>query len=207
MAEKKQPGNETISFNYNYSDRFELEDVENRRLYLNCDIDENIFDNVWYHIMRYNRIDKDKAISERKPIIIYINTEGGNVSDGFGLIDAIKNSRTPVYTVNIALAASMGFLIYIAGHKRYAMPHSEFLMHDGSGLAYDSTAKLRDRIEFETGEMAQSIKDYVIDNTNIDEQLYDEKYRTEWYFLPNTGREIGVVDYIIGQDCGIEEIV
>lgn len=194
-------------YNYCYEDRFQEEDLENRRLYLNGEIDGNVIDNIVYYIMRYNRIDKGISISERKPIILYINSPGGSVVDGYGVIDTILFSETPVYTVNVALCASMGFLIYLAGTKRYSMPHSEFLLHDGSTMGFDSMAKMKDRMEFETIQLEKMTKEYIMSRTNINEKLYDEKYRVEWYFLPNEGKSIGAVDYIIGEDSGINEIV
>ena len=197
----------TETYNYCYEDKFQMEDVEGRRLYLNCTIDETVVDTAVYQIMRYNRMDKDIPVEDRKPIIIYINSPGGCVSDGYSLIDAIRLSKTPVYTVNLALAASMGFLIFIAGHKRYAMPHSEFLLHDGSTFAVDSTAKLRDRIEFETIELENETRRYILSRTRIDEELYNEKYRCEWYFLPQKAKEVGATDYIIGEDCEMDEII
>lgn len=192
--------------NYCFSDRFNIEDLNERNLLINCQINEDIIDDVVYHILRYNRIDKDIPVSERKPIKLYINSPGGSVSDGYGLIDAILTSKTPVYTINQALCASMGFLIFIAGHKRYSMEHSQFLMHDGSTFGWDSTAKMKDRMDFETKELEQMTKNYIISRTNIDEELYNEKYRVEWYFLPDLAKSIGVVDYIVGKDCTIDEI-
>ena len=116
--------------NYCLDDKDEIIDRENRHLYLNDTVDESVIDSLVYMILRFNREDKGKEIKDRKPIILYINSLGGNVSDGYGLIDAILTSKTPVYTVNQAMCASMGFLIYIAGQKRYCMPHAEFLMHE-----------------------------------------------------------------------------
>lgn len=193
--------------NYCLDDKDEIIDRENRHLYLNDTVDESIIDSLVYMILRFNREDKGKEIEDRKPIILYINSPGGNVSDGYGLIDAILTSKTPVYTVNQAMCASMGFLIYIAGQKRYCMPHAEFLMHDGSSFGWDSTAKLKDRIDFETGQLEQMTKRYIISHTKIDEATYDIKYRVEWYFLPKEAKEIGVIDYIVGEDCDIDEII
>ena len=207
MSEKEKDTRITESYNYCYEDKFEMEDSEGRRLYINCLIDESIVDTAVYNILRYNRLDKNIPVEERRPIVIYINSPGGCVSDGYSLIDAIRLSKTPVYTVNLALAASMGFLIFIAGHKRYAMPHAEFLLHDGSTYAVDSTAKLRDRIEFETVELENETKKYILSRTNIDDALYNEKYRCEWYFLPRKAKEIGAVDYIIGEDCELDEVI
>ena len=167
-------------YNYNYADKFDIEDNEQRRIYLNCEIDESIVDSAVYHILRYNRLDKDIPIEDRIPIKIYINSPGGSVSDGYALIDAIRLSKTPVYTINLALAASMGFLIFIAGHKRYCMPHAEFLMHDGSTMGFDSTAKMRDRMEFETVELEKETRKYIMSRTNIDENLYIFPFRLHW---------------------------
>jgi ATP-dependent Clp protease protease subunit len=157
--------------------------------------------------MRYNREDKDKPVDERKPIYLYINSPGGEVVNGYGLIDAILNSKTPVYTVNLAQCASMGFLIFLAGAKRYAMSHAEFLMHDGSTFSWDSTAKAKDRMEFETIQLEKMTKEYIISRTTIDEKLYDEKYRVEWYMLPEEAKSHQICTHIVGTDCEMDDIL
>lgn len=195
------------TYNYTYDDKFTIEDIEERRLYINSSIDEEIIDQIVYHILRFNRLDKWLSVQERKPIILYINSPGGSVCDGYGLIDCIQSSITPIYTVNQALAASMGFLIFLAGHRRYSMIHSEFLMHDGSTAGWDSTAKMKDRMDFETNQLEKMTKDYIMSRTNISNDLYDEKYRVEWYMLPSEAKKHGIVDYIVGKDCTLDEII
>lgn len=194
-------------FSYTLEDKFSMEDMEYRRLYLSAGINEETAGTVIYHILRYNRIDKGVPVDERKPIIIYINSPGGSVVDGYALIDVIQQSTTPVYTVNQGMCASMGFLIFLAGHKRYSMERSEFLMHDGSTYGWDSTAKMKDRMEFETVQVEAMTKNYIIGRTKIDSDLYDAKYRVEWYFLPEEAKQYGVTDYIVGVDCSIDEIL
>lgn len=195
----------TISMDY--TEVYELESLDQRKLYINSDIDEAVIDTIVFHILRYNNMDKGIPKENRIPIILYINSPGGTVSDGYGLIDAIITSKTPVYTVNQAMCASMGFLIFLAGEKRYSMPHAEFLMHDGSTFGYGSTAKMKDRMEFEAGQLEKMTKDYVLKRTKITEKKYDEKYRVEWYMLPSEAKENGVTQYIIGEDCDIDDIL
>ena len=192
---------------YEYQDKFLIEDLENRFLLLNDAIDANVFDTTVYHILRYNRVDADTPIEDRKPIILFINSCGGSISDGYGLIDAIRASKTPVYTVNLGMCASMAFLVFIAGHKRYTMPHSEFLLHDGSIGAVDSTAKFEDLMRFHTEQIEEMTRRYILSQTKISEPKYIEQYRKEWYFLPQEAKELGVVDYIVGEDCDIDEIL
>lgn len=196
----------TENFNYDYLDKFQMEDVENRRLCINGEIDADVIDTIVYHIMRYNRIDKDISIEERKPIIVYINSPGGSLVEGYSIIDIIEASKTPVYTVNIGECCSMGLLIFIAGKERYSFRHGEFLLHDGSSMCAGSTSKLKDRMEFEAFQLERMTKEYILERTAIGEDLYDKRYRDEWYFLPKEGKTLGVVDYIIGEDCTIDEV-
>lgn len=205
MNESKDTNKKVV--NLCMEDTFDIEDLEGRRLYINEQIDETVISSIVYQILRFNRQDKGKPIEDRVPIKLYINSVGGSVPDGYGLIDAIITSKTPVYTINQAMCASMGFLIFIAGAKRYTMPHSEFLMHDGSNVAYGSTAKMKDRMDFELGELEEMTKEYIISRTKITNELYNEKYRMEWYFLPKVAKEHGVADYIVGEDCDIDEII
>lgn len=193
--------------NVTYLEKYEINDLDERRLFINMGIDETIIDSIVYHILRYNRLDKGLKPEDRKPIFLYINSPGGSVVDGYGLIDVIQNSITPVYTINQALCASMGFLIFLAGHKRYSMQRSEFLMHDGSTAGWDSTAKMKDRMDFETKQLEQMTKEYIMSRTTIDDALYNEKYRVEWYMLPEEAKQHGIVDYIVGTDCNLDEII
>lgn len=195
------------TYNYEYSDKFDIEDNEQRRIYINSEIDENIVDTAIYHILRYNRLDKDTPIVSREPIKIYINSPGGSVADGYSLIDAIKLSKTPVYTINLANCLSMALLIFISGHKRFCMPHAEFLLHDGSSGCFDSVSKMQDRLKFESEQIDKMTKEYILSNTSITKEQYEMNMRKEWYFLPQEGKSIGVVDSIIGEDCELDEII
>ena len=188
-------------------DEIELEEIKERRLYINSTIDEDVISGVAFYILKYNREDKGKKKEDRKPIILYINSAGGSVVDGYGLIDIILESNTPVYTVNQALCASMGFLIFLAGEKRYSLPRSEFLMHDGQSFTMDSTSKAIDRMKFEAECVEPMTKKYIMSRTSISSDFYDDKYRVEWYMLPDEARSHNIVTHIVGEDCNIDEIL
>lgn len=190
-----------------YQDRFDIEDVENRRLYINCEIDDDVIDSIVYHILRYNRTDKGVPKEDRKPIIIYLNSPGGSITSGFGLIDVMLASKTPIYTVNQAECYSMGFMIFLAGEKRYGMQNSTYLCHDGQTMAWDSMSKIKDKIEFETGQMEEHMKDYILSRTSIGEALYNERHRMEWYMYPEEAKKYGIVTHIVGKDCDIDDIL
>ena len=194
-------------YSYTLDNKYEIEDLENRRLFVNSEIDSSVVDAIVYHILRYNREDKEIDIKDRKPILLYINSPGGSVPDGYVLIDAIIASKTPVYTINQGYCYSMGFLIFLAGIKRFTMQSSTFLMHDGSTMGWDSTAKMKDRMDFETNQVEKYTKNYIISRTSIDSKLYDKKYRIEWYMYSTEAKEHGICTHIVGQDCSIDEIL
>lgn len=69
-----------------------------------------------------------------------------------------------MYTVNLGYQYSMGFLIGLAGHKRFAVPNAKFLMHDGSNFIWDSGAKAQDKMEFQKKVEAR-IRQYVVERS------------------------------------------
>ena len=185
---------------------FYLKDLKQRKLFLDTDVEQISAGNIAKHIMQYNAEDKGKSIEERKPIILYVASNGGEIDAGFELIDVIRGSKTPVYTVNLGYQYSMGFLIGLAGHKRFAVPNAKFLMHDGSNFIWDSGAKAQDKMEFQKKVEAR-IRQYVVERSHITEEEYDSKLRVEWYLFADEAKEKGFCDYILGVDCDMDDIV
>ena len=75
-------------------------------------------------------------------ITLYINSPGGEVISGLAVYDYIKIMKSPIRTVCIGDAASMGAIIFLAGEKREMLPHTRILIHDPSyGHLYVSGKK------------------------------------------------------------------
>ena len=78
-----------------------------------------------------------------KEIYIYINSPGGSVSAGLAIYDTMRYISSPVATVCIGRAASMGAFLLMAGKKgkRFALPNSRILIHQPSmgGLSGQAT--------------------------------------------------------------------
>lgn len=185
---------------------FYLQDLKQRKLFLNEDVTQFSISEIVKHILQFNHEDRFKAVEERAPIRLYITSNGGEVDSGFELIDVIQNSKTPVYTINLGYQYSMGFLIGLAGHKRFAMPTAKFLMHDGSNFVFNSGAKAQDQMKFQE-RVEQRVKQYVLSRSNVTSEEYDSKLRVEWYLFADEAKDRGFVDCIIGTDCEIDEIV
>lgn len=187
-------------------DYFYIDDLKNRKIFINDEINPYSVSDAVSNIIRFNKEDKGLPIEKRKPILLTITSNGGDVTSGFELIDVILSSKTPVYTINIGWQYSMGFLIGIAGTKRYCMRNSTFLMHDGNSAVWNSGAKAQDQMEFNK-KYDDRIKSYVISRSKLTEEEYNAKLRVEWYMFPEEAKEKGFTDYIIGVDCDIDEII
>lgn len=185
---------------------FYLQDLKQRKLFLNVDIDQFAIADIVKHILQINKEDEGIPTERRRPILVYITSNGGEVDSGFELIDVITSSKTPVYTINLGYQYSMGFLIGLAGHKRFATQNAKFLMHDGSNFVWDSGMKAQDRMDFQR-KIEGRIKQYVLSRSNVTEEEYDSKLRVEWYMFADEAKEKGFVDYIIGEDCDMSEII
>ncbi len=72
---------------------------------------------------------------EQKEISMYINSPGGVVSAGLGIYDTMQYIKSPVSTLCVGQAASMGAVLLAAGApgKRYALPNARIMLHQGSG--------------------------------------------------------------------------
>lgn len=78
-----------------------------------------------------------EAEDPNKDIHLYINSPGGSVTAGFAIYDTMQFIKSPVSTICIGMAASMGAFLLAAGEKgkRYALPNSEVMIHQPLGGA------------------------------------------------------------------------
>ena len=82
---------------------------------------------------------------ENAEITMYVNSNGGLVSEGLALYDVMQSVTAPVRTVCIGAAASMAALLFLSGTKgrREILPHSRIMIHDplvSGGLSGSATA-------------------------------------------------------------------
>lgn len=187
----------------NTSEMKSLEDVSSafdtiERVLFLADVTEEIAEAISHLIRMWNIIDKDKPVEERTPIKLYIDSHGGDVPAGFLIIDSIKMSKTPVYTINMGIAYSMGLCVLAAGHKRFAYPHASFLFHEGStGMSGSIDAgKFKNFSSFYDKVLSQ-LKAYLIENTNMTPELYKEKERDDFWFFTDEAIELGFIDEIL----------
>ena len=162
------------------------------------DIDEENANDIIQFIHEINYLDAGKAEKKREPIILIINSYGGDIYRGFGVVDAIKDSITPVHTVCYGAALSMGFIIMASGHKRSASKHSTFMYHEILWSLNEEKLSSHKR-EVEEGKRIMDIYDSIIlECTNLTKKQLDivKKEHRDWYMSAEDALVYGIIDEI-----------
>ena len=115
--------------------------LKDRIIFLSEDVNQTSASLVIAQLLFLESEDPDKEIS------LYINSPGGSVTDGLGIVDTMNYIKCPVTTICIGMAASMGAVLLASGDKgkRFATPNAEILIHQpliggqGGGLSGQAT--------------------------------------------------------------------
>lgn len=180
-----------------FTDVIEQSSSLNRELLID-EVDEELAPGIEMVIRFWNNADKDIPIEERKPIKIFINSPGGSLTSCFTIIDSIKLSKTPVYTIAIGETYSAGLFIFLAGHKRLCYPNASFLFHEGSttGGGTIDVNKFQNFASF-CKKQISLLKKFVLKNTKISEEWYNEHHNEDYWMFADEAVELGIADKII----------
>lgn len=179
-----------------YEDVMSINSCFKREILLG-DIDPDVGEAICHFIKFYNQLDNENNIpvEKREPIKIFVDSNGGDLCATFSMIDAIRMSKTPVWTINMGSAYSGGFFTFIAGHRRFAYPSSSFLYHEGSTKNEGDANKFQNFTDFYKKEL-QKLKAITLRYTKITEEQYEENRRDDWWLTADEALELGVCDKI-----------
>lgn len=189
---------ENASERKNFDSVLELSQiVADRNLYLG-DIEEGTGDVIDTSIRFWNRVDDEENIpvEERKPIKLYINSGGGSLLATFTIIDAIKMSKTPVWTIAVGSAYSGGFFSFICGHRRFAYPNASFLYHEGNAGTSGTASQFANFAAFYKKQL-EKLKQIVLTNTTIGEEKFNEIQKEDFWMTAEEAVNFGCADEII----------
>ena len=103
--------------------------LKERIVFLGEPIEDHVANLIIAQLLFLESEDQDKDI------MLYINSPGGIVTSGLAIYDTMQYLKAPVSTICIGQAASMGAVLLAAGTKgkRFALPNSRIMLHQGSG--------------------------------------------------------------------------
>ena len=140
--------------------------------------------------------EKEKSVKNPKPIVLYIYSYGGDIEQANFFCDLILSSHVPIITVATGVAMSAGLLIFLAGHRRYAFPHTQLLIHSGSA-AFSGTSEQLEQAQKSYKKQIDSMKDYILERTKIDEKLFNKQRTKDWYVSGQEIIDLGLADRFI----------
>lgn len=163
-------------------DKVERELFENRVIYLNDDISDLTVAEIVPLIHKINLEDKDKNLDEIVPLKIFISTYGGSCYDGWGIVSAIQNSRTPVYTICETYAMSMGLPIFLSGHRKFLGEYASLLYHELRGNASGTRQEVK-RLDKEYDRLQKIYDDYIVKHTKLTQDILNDHQErvSDWY--------------------------
>lgn len=154
-------------------------------------------------IIRFNQMDKGIPAEDRKPIKFFIDSPGGDLETMLAFIGLVEISKTPIWTINAGVAYSAAGLILMSGHKRFALPNSQALIHTGSGQiggTFDQTTEQMKNYK----QMVDKMKNFIISHTKIDLKLFNKNKSKDWFINTEDQLELGIVDTIVSD---LDEII
>jgi ATP-dependent Clp protease, protease subunit len=173
--------------------RFNKKFLEERKIFLWGVVDDDSARDL------VNRLLYLEAAAPGKDITFYINSPGGIVTSGMIIYDTMKMITSPVATVCMGLAASMGSILLSAGTKgkRYIWPHGKVMIHQPSvgmiqGPASDLEIRAREIIK--TKEMGAKI---LADNCGQPIEKVKEDFERDYWMDANESVAYGIVDSIL----------
>ncbi len=118
--------------------QFDKKFIEQRKVFLWGGVDDKSAKDITSRLLYLDAIDPGKEIT------FYINSPGGIVTSGMVVYDTMQMIKSPVSTVCMGMAASMGSILLSGGKKgkRYIFPHGEVMIHQPSGGGQGTSADL-----------------------------------------------------------------
>jgi len=154
---------------------------ENRTFYVDYEIeDDYALIELSKIIIQTNMEEKDIPKEELKPIYLYIHSFGGDVYQANFVADLIMASRIPIITIAMGTAMSSGFILFLAGHRRYCFQHSQLLVHEGYAQ-FGGTASEIEQAQLNYKKQLNDMKAYVLSRTLIDEKTFNKNSKKDWY--------------------------
>ena len=167
---------------------------ESRYIFLSGEVNSELALKVNRQLLAMERVDA------QSPILLWIDSPGGEIFSGFSIYDTVQFIRPPVFTVVAGLAASMGSVIALAAEKsrRFSMPNSKFLIHQPliSGVMRGSASEL----EIHAADIIATKKrlhQLYADRTGTPIATFQELMDRDHWIDPERAKELGLISRIL----------
>ena len=139
-----------------------------------------------------------EAEDPEKDIYLYINSPGGSVTAGMGILDTMNQIRPDVSTICVGFAASMGAFLLSAGAKgkRMSLPHSRIMIHQPLGGAQGQATD----IEIQAKEILyhkRRLNEFLAKHTGQPLEKIEEDTERDFFMSAAESKDYGLIDQVI----------
>jgi ATP-dependent Clp protease protease subunit len=163
-----------------------------RIIFLGSAIDDNVANIVIAQLLFLESDDTEKDI------YLYINSPGGSVYAGLAIYDTMQYLKSPVNTMCMGMAASMGALLLATGTdgKRSALPNSRIMIHQPSGGSQGTAAD----IEIQAKEILyarERLNQILAKHTGQTVERIADDVDRDRFMSPLEAKEYGIIDHVV----------
>ena len=165
--------------------------LKERIIFLGGGIDDNVANLVIAQLLFLEAEGPDKDIH------LYINSPGGVVTAGMAIFDTMRYIKSPVSTICVGQAASMGAVLLAAGEKgkRFSLAHSRIMIHQPlggfQGQATDISIHAREILR-----MKDELNSLLADMTGQPKDKIENDTERDFFMSAEEARDYGLVDAI-----------
>jgi len=137
-----------------------------------------------------------RSESQQKPLFFYIDCQGGSLLEAFAIADLMRSMKTRIITVALGACQSAAVLLCAAGHERYALPNTRFLLHP---LFASCQARL-DEIEAQAKELQVLQNRYVrflSELTQTKQEELAKLCKKESFLSAEEAKQLNIIDQIL----------
>jgi ATP-dependent Clp protease protease subunit len=166
--------------------------LNDRIIFLGEQIDDQVANSVVAQMLHLESADPEKDIS------LYINSPGGSVTAGLGILDTMNFIKCDVSTICLGCAASMAAVLLSSGTKgkRYVLPNSMVLIHQPLGGAQGQQTEIQIVADFML-KTRKRLNKILSDNTGQDIERVQRDTERDNYMSAEEALEYGLVDRIV----------
>ena len=133
----------------------------------------------------------------KKEISMYINSPGGLVTAGLAIYDTMQYVKSPISTVCMGLAASMGSFLLAAGEKgqRVALPNARIMVHQPSG-GFSGQASDIERHAEDILKMKRRLNEIYSKHTGQPVEVIEKTLDRDYFMSSEEAKAFGLVDHV-----------
>jgi len=162
--------------------------IKTRKLWIGQEFNEALFKDVVPKLA--------ELVQGKDPITIYICSNGGECDIGMAITDLIEIAKGEVRTVNIGRAFSMGFMVLIAGKKRYSLPNNPMMMHEFGAFKPGQYTKQK-KFQMHLDDLQAYFIRHITKHTRLKKAEVEKLLLEEEWVYPKQALEYGFIDEII----------